>query len=570
MDTVPQYGRWIEEFDEDTGIDRVRFTNPDGGVSWRPAYRHQPAELEYDRHGYESVVSRGNELLAVRFTPDQPGAVQWEACRGEDIVQEGSFKCVESDHPGYVEVSSRDPRYFAFTDGSSYCPIGVNLCWPVYDRLPTGGEFDTSKRRGSQGVKDYERWFADMARNGGNYTRLWLSSPILNTETERAGVTDPAAFARLDAIVELARQYGIRLKMCLEHFRRIGSGSPYHESRVSHPGFRRTLRHPDGSSGPDHIDEWFAEEKWRELWLRKVDAYMARYGDDPVIMSWELWNEINACKISDWDIQNSWTRRMLQEVKKRSSRNLVVNSLGSFDTESKMAKYRDFHMEEMDFQQVHRYLDQGTQLDICHKDPVALSIDAVQRARREDRPVILTETGAVNDNHTGRFRYYRVDQRGTLLHDVTMPPFFAGAAGSGHSWFWEHYVEQKDLWHHLAPLKQLIEGIQLDGEGFEPVDLSTCRAWILALNGRRHVLLWIRNKSDRWDKTYRDGEMPEPLPPMDLELVELGVEEGQASFVQAWPEDPVPAQMEPVCDGTLRLPGVRFGCLARVRREDVY
>ncbi|MDD3867367.1 MAG: hypothetical protein PHX55_07110, partial [Eubacteriales bacterium] len=82
----------------------------------------------------------------------------------------------------------------------------------------------------------------------------------------------------------------------------------------------------------------------------------------------------------------------------------------------------------MDFLQVHRYLDQGAPLAICHADPVAFSLDAVRRCSTGTKPLILTETGAVNDRHVGPFRFYPADHGGLIFDDVTYPPFFCGAA----------------------------------------------------------------------------------------------------------------------------------------------
>ena len=565
-DSVPQYGRWQHVFDADSQPEAVVFTAPDGEQTRRPAFRHQPAELTYDRHGYESVQPAGPEVAAVRFTPERPGPYRWAAIGQGRTLAEGEFTCQGSDHPGYVEVSGRDGRYFAFTDGSSYCPIGVNLCWPVYYPLSRGTEFETTDRRGTMGVSDYRRWFAAMAAEGGNFTRIWCSSPALSVDTERAGELDLAAFARLDAIVELARRHGIRLKLCLEHFRTIEPGSPYHSFRVSHPAFCKTLCAPDGSPPPATVDQWFTDPTWQRPWLGKLDAYTARYGDDPVVMCWELWNEINAVKSSSFEIVRDWTLRTLAEVRRRSPRNLATNSLGSFDRDERFGNYGAFKADELDFQQAHRYLDQGAQLDICHDDPVALAIDAVAHARRDDRPCILAETGAVNDNHTGQFRFYRVDHEGMLLHDVTAPPLFAHAAGSGHSWFWEHYVEPHQLWHHLRPLADAVAGVQLDAEGFEAIDLSTEHAWALGLLGRRTILLWLRSKRHTWQRVLRDLEPVEMLQPFALQLPDTGATDLAAKVIPCWPlEVDLPLTL-PVQAGRIELPAFTRGMILRIDR----
>ncbi len=567
MNAIQQYGRWHHEFAAGSKVTAVIFTQAGGSRVERPVFQHQPTRLVYECHGYESIEPIGDVVPAVRFTPDQAGACSWQAVDADGVVvEEGALDVEAAEHPGYVGVSDRDSRYFVFSDGSSYCPIGINLCWPVYYRKSKGTEFETTEDRTTMGLADFRRWFEAMAAAGGNFTRIWCSSPALNVETETAAVLDLAAFARLDAIIELARTHGIRLKLCLEHFRHVDAGSPYHTFRQTHPAFCKEIHDPAGGPAPADIAEWFESPRWRELWLQKVDAYTARYGDDPTVMCWELWNEINACRTGDWSIPRAWTRAMLPELKKRSPRNLVVNSLGSFDSDNKVSQHHDFHMDEMEFQQVHRYLDQGARLEICHTDPVALSIDAVQRARRPDRPILLAETGAVNDNHTGQFRFYRVDHDGLLLHDFVFAPFFAGAAGSGHSWFWEHYVEPHNLWHHLAPMRAFVNGLQLDAEDFEPHDLSTDDAWILALAGRQHVLLWVRSRADRWDRVLRDHTPAPVVDGMTVDFSSLKIAAGGGNWIQTWPAEPMPTADPAVSDGKLKLPAFVHGLGVRLRR----
>jgi hypothetical protein len=196
-------------------------------------------------------------------------------------------------------------------------------------------------------------------------------------------------------------------------------------------------------------------------------------------------------------------------------------------------------------------------------DPVAFSIDAIQRARRPDRPIFLAETGAVNDRHTGPFRFYRMDERGILLHDTTYPAFFAGAAGSGHIWHWDQYVDQKDLWRSYQPLADLIAGVQLDAEGFRPVDLSTERTWLLGLVGQQHLLLWVRNKADNWVAVLRDELEPAAVGEQTVDLSPLGIASGKVDTWWPWGEDTAGATL---AAGQLRLPPFRYGLMVRVRR----
>lgn len=553
IDRVPRYGRCELTFAPGSGIDRVVFTAPDGSAEVRPAFASQPAQFEYDEHGYERVAAAGPVAPAARFTPTVEGRHVWTAMRGESPVESGELFCEPSEHPGYVGISTRDPRYFACSDGTPFVPVGLNLCWPPFYPLPAGRtHFAASDERATLGLRDYERWLRQLARHGGNFVRIWASSPYFEVEGETAGVVDPLRFAMLDGVVALARTLGVRLKICLEHWRRIDGPPP----------FGRSLRHPDSGRPPANTAEWFRARPWRQCWLRKLDAFTARYGGDPTVMAFELWNEINCCETGDWQVQLVWTREMLRELKARAPRQLAVNSLGSYDSDWSRMPYEDFKREELDFQQVHRYVDQGASYPVCRDDAAALGPDAIASARRPDRPVLLAETGAVNDCHTGPFRFYRHDDRGILFHDTTFPAFFAGAAGTGQVWHWDSYVDFKNLWSQFGALAEVLDGVKVDEEGFRPVDLSTKHAWFLALAGRRHFLAWVRSRYDTWQRVLRDGKDAEMLRFQMWELYGQGVTEGKVTLHRPWPDGPGRAEL---ANGRLVLPPFRYGFFVKIR-----
>ncbi|HEX2950367.1 MAG TPA: cellulase family glycosylhydrolase [Armatimonadota bacterium] len=554
MRTVACYNRWQGVFEGVEAVNAIRFTAPDGKEHRRPVFLHQPTNFAYDVHGYETISPVGDTVWAARFTPDQVGRWRYVWLCDEHVVQEGWFTCTESDHPGFVEISRHDPRYFAFTNGEAYVPIGLNLCLPQFFAMSTGQEFKTSDSHGTLGARDYECWFRSLADNGGNYARLWLGGAYFQAETDVAGELDLLRFAALDRVVELARQYGIRLKLSLEHFRLFGDGS--FPSRVLH--------HPDDGRTPASMDEWFQSPDWQTLWRHKVDALLARYGDDPVVMAWELWNEINCCFTSSFQVQEDWTRKLLRDMKAASPRNLVTNSLGSYDYDGFQALQDAFKMDAMDFQQVHRYLDQGASLKICTTDPVALTTDAIRRARRLDRPVLLAETGAVNDCHSSSFRYYRTDHDGLIFYDVTYSPFFAGAAGSGHIWHWDSYVDQKNLWHGFRALADAVHGIAVDREEFTPVDQSTDDYWCLLLRGSTVSLAWLRNRADRWDFVLRDSKVPPRIESARIDLTVLDAADiTNVEVLRPWDDDGIG---DAIVDGSsVILPAFRHGLICRLQ-----
>ena len=514
--SCPKYGRMEITLpiknEENTSIE---ITGPDGLKETIPSYLDQPAEFRMDQHGYEALETAGEPCRRFRYTPERPGSYRWQAVDCPEIS--GSFFCTESEEPGYVQVSQKDPRYFACTSGASYVPIGPNACILRYDALPRGEEhFATGDQYATLGISLYRRWFAQMRDAGVNYTRLWLSSVYLDTRTRYPGRHDLAKFHRLDTVMELAREYGIRVKLCLEHFRCFGP-SP---DDLTKPSFVKELwderTHQPYQPEQGRMEEWLTSPYWNQKWQEDIEPYLARYANDPIVFAWELWNEMD-CVAAPYEQVLDFTSRMAQWLRSRSPRNMICNSTGSFDWEGKIKALRQMASHPaLDFGQFHRYVDQGAKMEICHADALELAADGVRQMRVEGRPVILNETGAVNDCHTGPFRFYPMDHAGTILNDVTYAPFFAGAAGSGHSWHWEYYVDPQELWQNYQPLIRLLQGIQVDEEAFETFEMSMESVRLLGLRGRKHTLLYVRSAADRWDRLFRDQQPAVPVENLHL------------------------------------------------------
>lgn len=551
VQTVEQFGRLQIDLPADSGAATVEITGPEASVTRRPVFIHQPARFIYSDRGWEDLNADGAAVLAARFTPLTPGRHAWKALAvGGKPVATGEFVCAPSSHAGYVQISSHDPRYLSTTDGKPFCAIGLNLCVvPTFD-LPGGGEFKTSGQQGTLGVHEYERWFDKLHDNGGNLVRLWCGFSYLDAQKQTMGEIDPLLANRLDAVVAAARSRGIRLKLCIDMFREIGPSGTFH----------RVFTDPATDQPPANMSEFLDSPRWRELWLKKVDQFAARYAGDPTVAMIEPWNEMN-CVSAPWEKTLAWNACMLAELKKRFPRQLVAESLGSFDGDWCAKHYADMQrLPGQELDQVHRYLDQGAGHALCH-DPVAGSIDAIRRMAQAHRPALLAETGAVNDNHTGLFRFARWDDRGIIFHDTTFPAFFVGACGTGQEWFWDSYVDQKNLWAQYKVLSGLIADVAVDRENFRCGDLSTETFWCLALVGDEHTLLWLRHRGDTWQASLRDRQTPVVLKDLRINLPKAG---RLQKVTSCWPESLDAVSV----DGTsLRVPALRAGLMLSIQHR---
>lgn len=478
----------------------ITFTSPSGKISTLTPFSCQPIQFTYDNEGAESVQAIGAPKSVIRFYPDECGTYHFDC---------GELTCIESSNHGYVTVSQQDPRYFAYSDGTGYTPIGINLAFITPFRSSNGSEFGCSGYR-YLGMRQYESWFRQCHQNGVNLVRIWLGHEYFSPDTEQAGIYDPVQFSKIDALFDLAERYQMKLKLTLEQFRffdyeKIADSDSYSDDVFRK--FRKRLYLDQTRC--ENITEWLDEAIWREKWLDKVRQLSYRYSGNPTLFGIELWNEMNCLP---WESTLAWNRYMLPIVKKLFPQHLVMNSLGSCDSDHIVKLYKEFVWEYSDIKQMHRYLDQGSADPICHENPIALVWDGIQRLADPEKPFLVAETGAVNNCHSGPFRYYNADHRGMIFCDTVYTPIFCGAAGCGHIWHWDgRYVESKNLYRHFKPIQQLLTNIEFDKEHFIPEKWEDEHLTLLLLRGTHVTLGYLRNNHDNWMNVLRDLLQDQPI-----------------------------------------------------------
>jgi hypothetical protein len=450
---------------------------------------------------------------------------------------------VTDDMQCFVQVSQQDPRYFELSNGRPYLPIGLNMI------APWG-------RDEADALSRMDQWMKQLSENGGNYIRLWLSHDFFDVEHERCGLYDEAKARRIDAVLAMARKYRIRVKMTLEHFR--------HFLGEQQRWATKPLYHVSRGGPAQDMDDFFQGQASRTLFKKKLDWYARRYGSDPVIFAWELWNEIDAVQGRQYQ---AWTELMLTELKIRFPHNLVTQSLGSFDWANKTDQYRTFcQMPNNDIANVHRYLDLGASLDEC-KGPVdVMAASAVKTLRSFDlaKPIVLAESGAVEPSHSGPFKLYKADDAGIILHDVIFAPFFSGAAGTGQCWHWDQYVADQGLWFQFRQFSRAVEGINPLTERFTPMEFETPRLRLYALQGRHTLLIWCRDKQNTWQTELAQSLAPELIHRATVTLpqsIQTGQSNHPVRFYDPWTDTWTEGQ---VTSSSLILPNFKRSLVIRV------
>ncbi|TKJ38212.1 MAG: hypothetical protein CEE38_05485 [Planctomycetes bacterium B3_Pla] len=494
-DLADDYHVYGLEWDEE----RIRWYFDGVLVRWiENTHWHQPLTLNFDSETMPKWFGLPKDI-------DLPSTYSIEYVR--------AWK--KSDADSFVQVSPRDERYFELSNGTPHVPIGLNMI------APWGSDE-------KEALATMDRWIRNLSENRGNYIRLWLSHNFFDIEHERSGKYDAEKAKRIDAVLEMARRHNVRVKMTIEHFR--------HFFRDRQSWAAKPIHHVSRGGPAEDIDDFFQGRKSREQFKKKIKWYADRYGSDPVIFAWELWNEMDTVRGKGY---MEWTEEMLAELKKHFPGNLVTQSLGSFDNAGKRERYRRVClMADNDFANVHRYLDLGASLEVC-KGPVdVLAADAIRELQNFEpgKPILLAESGAVEPSHTGPFKLYKKDRAGIILHDILFAPFFAGAAGTGQNWHWDHYVAANNLWFQFDRFAEAVRGIDPPAEAFEPIMIDHPRLRIYALKGRHTLLAWCRDRQNTWKTELAEGKPPVVVEGAIISLADVGKELNGAAvdFYDPW------------------------------------
>ena len=393
---------------------------------------------------------------------------------------------------GFIRVSHSYPRYFETTKGETWIPVMMNYL------IPDGNEKDVYEKT--------EKYFKHFSENGGNAVRIWISGSFLEIEDRKVGEYDPVKFRHIDHLLALAKKYDLRVKFTLQHIRTIGRDEDARKVWANREYMYK------GSGGIfNDIHDYLSTPEGRRAYLDRVRALAEHYRDNPQIFGWELWNEMDAVSKTEW---YTFTVDMLDSVKALLPNHLIVQTLGSMDSEAADQRYEKFlTIAQNVYIPVHRYLkpDASDNYMAVH-GPVDLMIsDAVNDLYRPDqvKPVVFNETGVVKLNYAGPSDYYAKDTAGVFIHDMIFAPFFCGAAGSGSLWHWDSYVENQDLWYHYRRFRNAIKGIDPVAEAFIPFHFSRDSVRCYGLKGKDKSMIWCRDGANNWRTELQQGLKPQ-------------------------------------------------------------
>jgi len=421
---------------------RGTFTSPGGQVVEALGFFYQPYEVqgEYSDDRAPLLDEAGPPQWLIRFAPTEVGEWSFTAKArdrsGEVTSREGHFTVVDSDRRGFIRVSDRNPRYFAFDDGSPFIPIGQNLQndWPSYSH---------SRRLADAGCNAARPWTfchwtwlewshrEDIQWAGpGHYMRSYGGAGIYNQRI--------AWIADLH-LTQWERD-GLHVMMCLGNGSELGAPDKY-DSWGGHPYNAANGGFLDSGS------EFWTDAQARRLYRNRLRYIVARYGHSSAVWAWELWNELGR----ETDEIVAWTREMSDYLHSIDpARHLVTTSHWGTNAE---ASPRTWELPGIDLTQSHNYFGVET---VRSRTTRMLSLSA--------KPHIIGEGAGTHPGPDGAS-----DPEGIDLHNSLWAALFSGAAGPTLPWWWRERIEPNDLFGEYSSIARFTSAINWLEEPWAPV-----------------------------------------------------------------------------------------------------
>lgn len=428
--------------------------------AWRPAFLYRPHRTDPTHRSGEFTVS-GPDTLHIRHVFRRPGHHRWKLLAPDDDhpLAEGSLEVAAGAGPvGPIHVSPANPRLLAFADGTPFISLGTNLAWATgRDRLAT-----------------WSRQLERFAAAGGNHVRVWCASWFAQIEGDRADDYRLDQAWLLDRVLALARRHGVRVTLVVDNHHDFTQGSafPYGEDLVTREA--RFLAAPPGAQ-----------------YERRVRYLLARYGADDTVLAWELFNEIDLTYAERWRIA-TWVdaaaalwRRLDQDGRPRTISTSLV-------------RWFEVHRSpDLDLVQIHQYVLEPELQSITDHDGIGLLLDHIPRLVGLRRAACFSEVG-----YNGREDHHPLnhqDPDGLLFRRQLWAGFLLGGYGTGMAWWWDVYLDQRDLWRYYRPLANLVATIDWRDPSLRPLAVDRDQAVrLLGWRGRRQALLWPLVNGDTW------------------------------------------------------------------------
>lgn len=429
------------------------FQSPTGNQLVLPGFWMQPYVCEEPCETL-ALQSQGEPVWQVRLTPQEVGewtyTLQARDNGGITTVLDGRFTVVDSDQRGFIRKGANG-RYFQFSNGDAYFPIGHNLNWS-WDEIG--------------GLETYDQWLRELSEAGGNYARLYIDVPWF-ISLEWAGPAgdyrmSQRAAAELDVILERAAEYGVYLQLVLlwhQSLRTYTTPPVVLPENITRPDVS-----PDWDNHPYNVlnggplsgpSNFFVDEQARDLFRRRLRYIIARWGYSPQVFAWELIDQIDRTANYNPQTAGDWLRSTISYVRQLDQhRHLITASSREYDPVIAENALLDFASAQ--FYQRRPIETVG--------DQVVSVVNLIGRYLEPGFAPVLLADYSLNP----WFEPTGDDPEGIHFQNTLWAAALSGASGGAMSDWWDSYIIPQGLTRYYAPLAAFTAGIDWPDLNLQP------------------------------------------------------------------------------------------------------
>lgn len=416
------------------------FTAPDGRTFRVDGFFMQNFDLNTQSG---NLVALDSGVFKVRFAPDQAGewhyVVSCTTSTGTATFVDKVFQCVlnpNAKNKGFVRRSATN--YLQFDNGEQYIPIGENMAWQV-----------------GNAYLDYKNWLNRLAANGGNFFRLWQAHWGLGIEWSNGviGFQGLGKYKQTNAfyqdwLFDYCTENDIYIMLCMQHHGQVSSNV--------NPNWNENPYNIANGGPCQRTWDFFTNETARNYTKNRLRYIVARWGYAHSIMAWELFNEV------DWT--NEYVQRQGEVANWHADMAAYLKSIDPYEhlvTTSFAHEHYDpevWHHPDIDFTQTHFYVNVPNLERTLSKGIRKYLADY-------NKPTLNGEFG-LGGSAKG---LGTLDPDGIHIHNALWASLFSGGMGTAMSWWWDNYIDPKNLYYHFAPISEVGEQIPFKDSNFKPI-----------------------------------------------------------------------------------------------------
>ncbi len=413
----------------------------------------------------------GNTTWRVRFTPPVAGNYRLSLTLNNKPIHPTDLKPSEfhvtgERNPGFIRIDPNHPTRFEYDNGTTYYPVGNNLCWKV------GNETDAAF---------YQRMLGEMSKAGENWARIWMTAwdgkalDWSRSEKLPIGDLNLKAARRWDQIVETAQKEGIYLQMTIQYHGQF--------STQTNPNWNQNPWNKANGGFLTTAEGFFTDPRAIQLEKAKLRYIVARWGYSPNVMAWELFNEVqwtDAASHGHWNEVTAWHQEMADYLRKIDPYHHLITS-SSTPPDNAL-------IPALDYLQPHIYTDS-----------IIAATSAISPSKYK-KPIFIGECGPSADLSA---------DTGAFLHEAIWSSLFSPSSGLAEYWAWDN-IEHRNLFSQYTALTGFINASgcisKTDLKVETGITLSNYAPALQCMvkQDKNYAAFWIRNRNP---KRPADGKL---------------------------------------------------------------